>query len=445
MKTIKQQVYILPLLILALLFTVSGVYAQGEEFEVDGVKVILKPSVKEVISIRLFINGGTANYPKEKEGIESLTLNLATTGGTTSMSKVEFNNELEKIGTSINSSTNYDYGDINMTCVTDYWEKSWELFSDAIMNPAFSEKEFSTVKDQFISGAQQNESNPDAHLLNMSMSHVFEGKNYAKSPNGTVASLQGMTLQDVIAYYKEIMVKKRIFLVVVGDISKQDITDKIKNSLGKLSEGTPVNLEDRMLITDASEVIEDRDIETNYIRGIFSAPKMSEDDGVPMRLAMAILGDRYFVELRTKRSLSYAPAAFYSTGAIRNPYNVLYISTTKPKESMDVMVDILEDIKKNGFTEEEMKNKKEMFSTLYYMNLMTNSAQTQSLGTSEIISDWTLTEQFNKEIKNVSLEEMNKVFDKYTNLIKWTYLGDGTAVSKEDFKQIEKEENKDIQ
>ena len=56
-----------------------------------------------------------------------------------------------------------------------------------------------------------------------------------------------------------------------------------------------------------------------------------------------------------------------------------------------------------------------------------------------------MTEEFNQNIKNVSLEEMNKVFDKYTNLIKWTYLGDGTAVSKEDFKQIEKEENKDIQ
>ncbi|MCB0725625.1 MAG: insulinase family protein [Ignavibacteriae bacterium] len=445
MKTIKKQVYILPLLLIALLFGVVNVYSQGQEFDVDGVKVIYKPSVKDVISVRLFIDGGTANYPKDKEGIEALTLNLATTGGTKTMSKVEFNNELEKIGTSINSSTSFDFGNISMTCVSQYWDKSWDLFADAIMNPAFSDKEFQTVKDQLIAGANQTEANPDAHLLNMSMENVFKGKNYSKVPNGTVQSLQGITLQDAESYYKTIMVKKRIFLVVVGNMSKEDITSKIRNSLAGLPEGEAANVEDRVLINEPSEMIEDRDIETNYIRGVFSAPKMSEDDGVPMRLAMAILGDRYFVELRTKRSLSYAPSAFYSTGAIRNPYNVLYISTQKPKESMEVMVNILEDIKKNGFTEDELRNKKEMFATLYYMNLMTNNAQTQNLGTNEIISDWTLSEKFNDEIKNATLEQINEVFDKYTNIIKWTYLGDGTAVTKDDFKQIKKEENKDIQ
>lgn len=300
MKTIKKQVYILPLLLIALLFGVVNVYSQGQEFDVDGVKVIYKPSVKDVISVRLFIDGGTANYPKDKEGIEALTLNLATTGGTKTMSKVEFNNELEKIGTSINSSTSFDFGNISMTCVSQYWDKSWDLFADAIMNPAFSDKEFQTVKDQLIAGANQTEANPDAHLLNMSMENVFKGKNYSKVPNGTVQSLQGITLQDAESYYKTIMVKKRIFLVVVGNMSKEDITSKIRNSLAGLPEGEAANVEDRVLINEPSEMIEDRDIETNYIRGVFSAPKMSEDDGVPMRLAMAILGDRYFVELRTK-------------------------------------------------------------------------------------------------------------------------------------------------
>src|SRR5690606_10247233 len=250
---------------------------------------------------------------------------------------------------------------------------------------------------------------------------------------------------EVIAYYKEIMVKKRVFLVVVGDVSKEDITSKIRSSLGRLPEGTAASTDEKVLINEASEVIEDRDIETNYIRGVFSAPKMSDKDAIPMRLAMAILGDRYFVELRTKRSLSYAPSAFYSTGAIRNPYNVLYISTQKPKESMEVMVDIVQNVKNDGFTEEELKNKKEMFATQYYMNLMTNAAQTQNLGTYELISDWTLSEDINEMLQNVSLEDINNIFDKYSNIIKWSYLGDGTAVSKEDFKQVKKKENKEVQ
>jgi zinc protease len=443
MKNIIKTSLIIP--VFFALFGLNAAFAQAQEFEVDGIKVILKSSVKDVISTRIFIDGGTANYPKNKEGIEALTLSLAISGGTQSMPKLTFNNELEKIGTSINSNTGYDFGDVSMICVKDYWDKSWDLFSDAIMNPAFDSKEFQIIKDQYIAGAQQNESDPDAHVLNMSMAHVFEGKNYSKIPNGTVQSLQGLTDSEVREYYKEIMVKNRIFLVVVGDVSKEDISAKIRSSLGKLPEGQAAVTEDKILINEPSEVIEDRDIETNYIRGVFSAPKMSDKDAIPMRLAMAILGDRYFVELRTKRSLSYAPNAFYSTGAIRNPYNVMYISTQKPKESMEVMVDIVQNAKNNGFTEEELKNKKEMFATVYYMNLMTNAAQTQNLGTYELISDWTLSEDVNEMIQNVTLEDINKVFDKYSNIIKWTYLGDGTAVSKEDFKQVKKKENSDIQ
>ena len=125
MKILK--VYLLPLLALLLIPMISHA-SDGEEFEVDGIKVILKPSVKEVISVRLFVNGGTANYPKDKEGIEALTLNLATSGGTVTMPKVEFNNELEKIGTSINSSTNFDYGDVSFCSRRSFKERLIILF-----------------------------------------------------------------------------------------------------------------------------------------------------------------------------------------------------------------------------------------------------------------------------------------------------------------------------
>ena len=432
--------FIISALLIALTFTSKAYSEDGEEFEVDGIKVILKPSIKEVINIRLFIEGGTANYSKEQEGIEALALFIAMNGGTKDMSRVEFNTELEKIGTTITTNADYDFGDINMTCLKPYWDKSWDLFTNALLNPAFSSEEFSIAQSQFISTAGQADGDPDAFLRNSAMAHVFEGKNYAKIPQGSVESLQSLTLNDVIQYYKDNLVKQKCFLVVAGDVSKEDISNKIRNSLAKLPEGEPAAYEDRIFITNPDQKIIDRDIATNYIRGVFSAPKITEKDGIPMRLAMVILAERYFIELRTKRSLSYAPSAFYSTGVLKNPYNVVYISTLDPKQSMEVMVDVIEDIKENGFTEEELKNKKETFFTAYYMNLATNSSQTQNLGRWEIAGDWSLAGQFNDMIENVSLEELNKAFDYYTNVINWTYLGDKDAVQIEDFKQIKKPE-----
>src|SRR5687767_10464713 len=127
------------LLVVVFVFTTSFTSLQPEdkakEFTVNGLKVILKPSIKEIISVRFFIKGGTANYTKEQEGIESLALAVAVEGGTKQLNKTEFATAAEKIGTSIGFSTSYDYSEISMSCVSEFWDPSWKLFADVITQP----------------------------------------------------------------------------------------------------------------------------------------------------------------------------------------------------------------------------------------------------------------------------------------------------------------------
>lgn len=421
------------------LFLLAGVLhlsAQTREFTAGGIKVIFKPSPKEVISVRLFVDGGTANYPKEQEGIEALALMTAIEGGTKTLDKVAFQTEAEKIGAHFASATTYDFGSIEMTCLSSFWDKSWELFTDAILNPAFDEKEFSIVKEQLIATAKNLEADPDAHLRNLAMENVFEGKNYSKQPDGTSESLQKLTLEETKKYYFNTIGKKRCFIVVVGNVQEDDLKKKVEVSLARMKEGTPATKEPRQVIREGGVHIEDRDIATNYLRGVFTAPAMSDKDAVALRMAMNILQDKFFVELRTKRSLSYAPAAFYSTGVINSPYSVLYITTQDPAQSMQVMVDLINEIKKSGFTDKELKDTKLSFLTNFYMGQETSAAQSQTLGMMQVAGDWKLAETFSEKVNALTLDEMNKAFAKYTNAIQWTYLGKKDAVKETDFKQL---------
>ena len=143
----------------------------------NGVKVIFKPSVKEIISVRLFIKGGTANYPKDQEGIENIALSLATEGGTKSQTKTEFASALEKIGTSISASSSLDFSEVSMTCVKSFWDPSWKLFAEAITSPRFDEKEFSIIKERAIASAQEAEADPDEYLKNKALQNTFSNCN----------------------------------------------------------------------------------------------------------------------------------------------------------------------------------------------------------------------------------------------------------------------------
>lgn len=411
-------------------------FSQTKEFNVAGIKVIFKPSPKDVISVRLFVDGGTANYSKEQEGIESLAFQTAIEGGTTTLDKVAFHTEAEKIGAQFSSATTYDFGSFEMTCLSMFWEQSWKLFADAILHPAFDESAFSIIKEQLIAGAKSEESDPDAHLRNLALENVFKGKNYAKRPEGSEASLQKLTVADARNYYQNTVGKNRVFLVVVGNVKEDDLKQKVESALANLPAGTAAAKEPRQIIRNPAVYMENRDIATNYIRGLMTAPSLSDNDATAMRIAMNILQDKFFVELRTKRSLSYAPAAFYSTGVINSAYNVIYISTLDPAQSMQVMTDIINELKKTGFSEKDLRDNQQSFLTSYYMGQETSASQSQTLGMMQIAGDWRLAESLTEKVNALTLADLNKVFSKYMNAIQWTYLGKKKAVKESDFKQV---------
>lgn len=406
-----------------------------EEFEVEGLKVILKQSPKEVISASLFVEGGVTNYAKQHEGIENIAFQSVITGGTKSLDKNAFSTAAEQTGTRFLAETTFDYGTINMTAVKMFWDRSWKLFADAIMNPAFDETEFELLQKQMLTAAQSNMADPDQHLRNIAMKSTFGGSAYENIPAGTPESLSQLTLEDVSSYYKDLMGKKRIYLVVVGDVDKADLEAKIKGSLANLPDGSPAQYEERMLIEQAGSYLKDREIATNYIRGLLSAPTIDTQDGVAMWVAMSILRDRFFLELRTKRSLTYAPGAFYSTGVLKNPYNGLYVSTTDPKQSIEVMIDEVNKVKTEGFTPTELKNKKQTFLTRHYMTEQSTGAQARALGSAELMGGWEMSERLTERVNDITLEEMNRVFEEYSKTIRWTYLGKADMVEAEDFKQ----------
>lgn len=393
------------------------------EFQADGIKVILKPAANQVVSARWFIPGGTANYVKEKEGIEALAISIATSGGTESYPKEKFHAMLEQMGSGISGSTSFDFGVISLQCVREKWNESWKIFAEVLTKPSFYAKEFELSRDQLITAVRAAESNPDESLDKLTMEDLFVNHPYAKDPNGSEASLKGITLEESKAYYKERITKSGGFLVVVGNITAGELEALVKETLGTLPAGDYREAEYKPLDVSSSAIkAEDRDIATNYIQGIMNAPPPGTRESMAMRAAVSIFRDRLFEEVRTKRNLSYAPSAFYRM--TKTPYNGVYVSTTDPDSAVKTMIREIRKVKKEGFKEAELVNKKEQYLTGYYMGQETNASQASTLGSYEIMQGgWEKTLTFVGDFYSLTLDEVSKVFDKYTNAIRWYYVG----------------------
>lgn len=408
-----------------LLFVTVNLFGQSTttSFTVAGIKVILKPTIKEVIDVNMYYRGGVANYPTAKAGLENLVLAATTEAGTKKYNANAFRDRADMYGIDLGGSSGYDNGMISMTCISRFFNQGWDLFASAVANPVFEPREIDMLKEKIISGIKQSESDPDDRIEQLTMQNAFAGTPYATNPTGEEATLSKVTASDIKSYYYNTLLNKnRMFMVIVGKITKEEVTKKILASFAAL----PAKPYKPALLPGPKEtgklLVEQRQLATNYITASIDAPKLNSPDYLPFRLAISHLSNRLFREIRTKRNLSYAPYAYTTTRLM--PYAVMYVSTTEPKASVEVMLEQLKDLRDNGFAEEELLSGKSNFITSNYMKEESSSAIASALGNAEVMGDWRIADEAAERINKVTLTQMNAVLKKYINTIRWSYLGD---------------------
>ena len=399
------------------------------EMNIDGVKVIVQPSGNEIVEIQTIIKGGVQNYPANKAGIESIAITALTECGTLKDDKNSFKNKLDKVSAQMGGNSGMDYASLTMNCIKSDFDIVWPLYVDALTAPRFDKKEFERIKQDAINILKAQASQPDYAIGKMAKETAFSGKNYAKSPEGTEATVSKLTVEETKAYYQSILTKSRLLIVVVGEIEKKILEEKIKTMLAAIARGKPVILKKEMYSPKQNSFkSEKKDLATNYIQAVTGAPLPGTQDFNAFNLGMRIFYDRNFLEVRTNNGLSYAPYSYFDGGL--SPSANIGVSTTEPDKYIMVVKNLIDKTKKQGFTRDEVKNMKTTYITSFYYQQETNSAQASSLASNEILhNNWHRALTLNDDLKKVSVADVNKTFNKYITNLTWVYQGDPAKVN----------------
>ena len=394
------------------------------EMTVSGVKVIVQPSGNDILEIQTIIKGGVQNYSFDKQGIESLAMNGLTECGTKNDDKNSFKDKLDKLSAQVYASAARDFSTIRMNCIKSDFDSVWTLYADAITIPVFNENEFNRIKQDAINGVREQESQPDYAIDKLAKQTAFAGKDNAKRPEGTVATLTKLTAAETSDYYKSILTKSRMLIVVVGEIEKAVLEQKIATMLANIPEGKPFTLKKETIApVKNSFTPEKKDLATNYIQAVSSAPAPGTPDFNAFQLAMRIFSQRHFLEVRTNNGLSYAPQSWFDGGS--SPSANIAVSTTDPNKYIGVLKTLIDKTKKEGFTEDELRNMKTGYLTRFFYGQETNNARAASLVANEVLhNNWKRALTLSDDMKKVSLPELNAVFSKYMKNLVWAYQGD---------------------
>ena len=417
------------LLLAASFYTALAQNKPAYEMTVNGIKVIVQPSGNEIVQVLTVIKGGVQNYPADQAGIESLAITALTECGTKKDSKNNFKDKLDKVSAEIGGSAGMDYSSVTLNCIKSDLDQVWPLYVDALTIPLFDSSEFGRIRQDAISSLKSQASRPDFAISKMARETAFKGKDYAKSPTGEEETISKLTAPETKAYYSSILTRSRLLIVVVAELDRATIEKKVKELTENIPEGKPVKLNRYNYVPARNTFTEEKKaVATNYIQGITSGPQPGTADFNAFSIAMNIFYERQFLEVRTNNGLSYAPQTRFNGGL--TPYTQIMVSTTNPDKYISVLNNLLVKTHTEGFKQEEVKNTKTGYVTSFYYKMETNAAQAASLASNEILfNDWHRSLRINEDLKKVTVEDVNKAFNKYVKDITWVYQGDTSKVN----------------
>jgi zinc protease len=393
------------------------------QFEVNGLKVILRRNTaSDVVAANLYFLGGSRQLTPATQGMEAL-LFAAAERGSRKYPGPRLRQELARVGSLINVSSNEDWTTYSLKAIRSTFDTSWAIFTDRLLAPTLTQADVDQVRSQMITGVQRNDLQPEGLLNRLADSVTFAGHPYGMSTEGTAASLAGISPVHLREYMQRTFVTSRLLLVVVGNVDRPRLERLVASTIATLPRGDYVWTPPPVAPGKKALAVRAAQLPTNYILGYYAGPAAGTDDYNALRLATAILSGRFFTEIRSKRSLSYAADAPFveraaSTGGV-------YVTTVDPNTTLAIMRYEISRLQTELIDRDGLDKLVEQFITEYFLKNETNSDQASFLARAAIYQgDYRAAERFVNDLRRVRPDDIRMVARTYMKNFSFAYVGD---------------------
>jgi zinc protease len=179
----------------------------------NGITVVLSENHKlPRVSFDL-VMGASPVAEGPKSGVNSIMGQLILSG-TSNRTKDVLDAEVDYMGATLNADGNSLY----LSCLSKHLDKALGIMQDVVLNTTFPESEFERIKKQAESSLLSAKASPDEMAANAEKRANFAGHPYGDVMNE--ASLAAITRADVLANFNQIFTPQGAYLVIVGDITK---------------------------------------------------------------------------------------------------------------------------------------------------------------------------------------------------------------------------------
>lgn len=392
-----------------------------ESFKLNnGLKVMVVENHKlPRVSIQLTIDNPPI-LEGNKAGVSSLTGSLLG-NGSKNIAKDEFNEEIDFLGARLNFGSQSAYA----SSLSKYFPRMMELMADAAINPNFTQEEFDKEKNILITGIKSEEKDVSAIASRVQLALAY-GKDHPYGEFTTETTVNNITLLDVEAFYRDYFVPANAYLIIVGDISLDEVKELTEKYFTPWTKATPPSFTYSKPInvpnTQINFVNMPNAVQSEVIVQNIVELKMKDDDYLSALVANQILGGgaegRLFLNLREDKGYTYS-----SSSAIRNnkyvPTRFTAGASVRNIVTDSSIVELLKEIKRISIepvSEKELKNTKAKYAGRFVLaleNPQTVAQYALNIETEDLPKDFYKT--YLERLEKISIKDVQNAAKKYFN------------------------------
>ncbi len=322
------------------------------------------------IDMRGMFFTASAFDPAAKAGLAALTGTVLRTGGTERLSGDQIDRELETMAADIETVIDSESGSIHVSMLRENLDQVLPLMADILRRPVFAQEKIDLAKIDARTGISRR--NDDVgQIAEREFSKLIYGAQSPYARQNEYATIDAITRDDMVAFYKSYFHPDNMRLAVWGDFNGGQMARKIEAALGdwpaaglKLPALPAVDYEFKPTVS----YIEKSDVNQSNIMVGHIGGLLDNSDYAALSVMNRILSfDRMFKRIRTDEGLAYSVWGYYGAG-YRVPGVFSAGAQTKSGstiKAIGIMLDEMKRMRSEEVSDEELQRAKDQFMNSY--------------------------------------------------------------------------------
>ena len=365
------------------------------------------------VSLGIFVGTGSRSETPAEQGVSHFIEHLMFKG-TEKRSARDIAETVDDIGGQLNAATDRENTCYYIKVLPEHLGLGMNILSDMLLHSKFAAAEVEKERQVVLEEISLYEDSPDELIHDLHVNSLWPGHALGRNILGTRDTIGAMSRDLIQDYRMRHYTSDNIVISAAGNLTHDALLKEVSlywgGDLGKCHKQ-----DDPAPAFVAGQLLQEKDIEQIHIcMGTIGVAHESSDYYTTHVLNTVLGGgvsSRLFQSIREDRGLAYSvcsyPSNFRDTGLM-----TIYtgVSPENSREVMEIIRNIIEDIRESGVRRDELLRAKEQLKAGLMFSLESSASRMSRLGRAEIaVREYLTPEQLAAKVDAVTLEQVHEV------------------------------------